>query len=121
MEQESLNIIAYCIYLPITFFITIKVGWICYKNGAVYLKASLKDENQWIDSINKFLLIGYYLVNLGYAAITLSFWDKILTVSDLVGVLTYKLGFITLTLGIMHAINLALASYLPKILNHHSS
>ncbi|MGB0521605.1 MAG: hypothetical protein ACPGJS_01535 [Flammeovirgaceae bacterium] len=118
MFYESLNIIAYCIYLPITFFITIQVGWICYKNGVVYLKGILKGDHQWLEIVNKLLLIGYYLVNLGYAAITLSYWNHIATVNELIGELASRIGFITITLGIMHGVNLWLATFLPKILNH---
>ena len=119
MNQQSLNIIAYSIYLPITFIITIKVGWICYKNGAIYLKETAKQHSYWLEVINKLLLIGYYLINLGYAAITLSFWDTLTTFSQLIGVLTYKLGIILLTLGIMHFVNMLTATFLPKFLNNH--
>lgn len=100
------NIIAYIIFLAAISFITVKVGWVFYKNGEVYIKMLLPNEIHLVQSINKLLLVGYYLLNLGYAAVTLSFWEQIMTITQLCSVLFLKTGTIILFLALMHYFNL---------------
>ena len=63
-------IISYMIYLSITVYITVIVGWECYKNGLVYVTSIFKDK-KLVEAINRILLTGYYLTNIGYAIMTL--------------------------------------------------
>jgi hypothetical protein len=103
------NIISYLIYLPISFYITIVVGNTFYKNGEIYLLTLIDDKPENIKAINKLLLIGYYLLNLGYIAITLSFWKQIDNWVMTIEQVSTKLGQIILILSIMHFNNLAIA------------
>ena len=105
MENINYNIIAYLIYIPITFYITIYVGKVCYQNGEVFILKLIPHE-QTAKAVNKLLLIGYYLLNLGFAALTLSYWSKIGHWAALIEVLCTKLGQIILLLGIMHLNNI---------------
>ena len=66
----AFNIIGYFIYLPITAFITIVVGKSFHKHGILYIK-SIIPETKIASSLNNLLLIGYYLVNIGYAFISI--------------------------------------------------
>jgi len=100
------NIIAYIIFFTAIFFITVKVGWVFYKNGEVYIKMLLPNESHLVQSINKLLLVGYYLLNLGYASVTLSFWEQVMTITQLCSVLFLKTGTIILFLALMHYFNL---------------
>lgn len=58
------------------------------------------------DAVNKFLLAGYYLVNIGYTIIFLKIADRINSPIKMIEVLSEKTGVIILTLGIMHCINI---------------
>ncbi len=108
------NIIGYLVYLPITFYITIHVGKVCYRNGEVYLLKIINDHTDTVKAINSLLLIGYYLVNLGYAAVTLGFWPTIDHPTLLIETISVKLGQIILFLGIMHFNNM-LVTYLISL------
>ncbi len=101
------NIISYIIYLIITFYITIFVGWKVYKIGFIYL-TNLIDNHSVCQSINNLLLICYYLVNLGFSAISLQNWERIDSITIMFSSLSYKIGFILLILGILHFINLSI-------------
>ena len=101
------NIISYIIYLIITFYITIFVGWKVYKIGFIYL-TNLIDNHSVCQSINNLLLIGYYLVNLGFSAISLQNWERVDSITIMFSSLSYKIGFILLILGILHFINLSI-------------
>lgn len=100
------NVIGYIIFLAVIFFITIRVGWVFYKNGEVYIAMLLPSELHLVQSINKLLLVGYYLLNLGYTTLTLSFWEKIYTTKMLFDVLFERVGTVVLLLAVMHYFNL---------------
>lgn len=108
------NIIAYTIYLPLTFLITVKVGWILYKNGEVFILHLLNQNLQLTQNINNLLLIGYYLINLGYASMTLSWWNEITSFSELMNEVSFMLGKIILLLALMHYNNIFWLNYLTK-------
>ena len=100
------NLIGYIVFFGIIFFITFRVGWVFYKNGEVFLKMLLPAENHIVESINKMLLIGYYLLNLGYASISISEWPIIFNTGQMFFVLAQNAGIIILFLAIMHYFNL---------------
>jgi hypothetical protein len=101
-----MNIAAYAFYIIITYLITVHVGRVFYKNGRHYILSILRGDEPLTDFINKILLIGYYLMNLGYATIMLSFWKTISTWTELVSTVSTMTGRIILSLAIMHFINM---------------
>ncbi|MFM2049479.1 MAG: hypothetical protein RI955_2027 [Bacteroidota bacterium] len=101
-----MNIIAYIIYLIITFFITVNVGLILYKNGRIYILETLNHNEELTDTVNKILLMGYYLTNLGYAAIMINFWQHIETYTQLVESVSTMVGRIVLGLALLHYFNM---------------
>ena len=107
------NLIAYALYAISTYLITVRVGWLCYKNGLYFVELAIEDQNLAI-SVNKLLLTGYYLVNLGYITIMIYIWENITTWQALVESLSQKLAFIILILGIMHFFNITLLYFLSK-------
>ncbi len=100
------NIITYIIYLPIICFIMVKIGWLVYKNGEVFLINLCNGNFELAKSINKILLIGYYLTNIGYAIITIAYWEKINSLSSMFGSLSSTLGKIIFLLAILHYNNI---------------
>ncbi len=113
----NLNIIGYSIYLLITTFIIIKVGKICYKNGNVYVAQLIPEHENLCLKINQILLVGYYLLNLGYCAMTLISWETIYNINQLVEVIAYKSAIIICTIAIMHYINIIiLTKYIKKLI-----
>ncbi|MCW3119891.1 MAG: putative transrane protein of unknown function [Chitinophagaceae bacterium] len=119
--MENYNIIGYCIYLPITFYMTIVVGKICYLHGEIYLSRIIHDKPEIVASMNKLLLLGYYLLNLGYAAVTLSFWHEVNNPAGLIAILCTKLGIIITFLGVMHVNNMLVTYLISKKLNKQLS
>lgn len=114
----NFNIISYLIYLPIVFFITIKIGWILYKSGEVFLCNTLQNEPEIVASLNKILLIGYYLINLGAATITIAFWETIQTSSEMINILSDTLGKTILVLGVLHYNNIFWIKFLNRKNKH---
>ncbi len=110
-----MNTIAYIIYLPITAYITVVVGHRLHADGAYYVHDHFPGQRELATLINRFLLIGYYLVNLCYVAVSLRFWNSVNTWLQLTEELASRVGFIVISLGIMHYLNMAvLALFAPK-------
>ena len=110
-----MDLLAILLYLIITSYITIYVGRVLFTNGRHFLLRMLMNEGALTDSVNKILLTGYYLVNLGYVGIMLTAREPVSTMSDLVASLSTSIGTILLTLGVMHFINITVAIVWHKI------
>ncbi len=59
------NIVSYLIYIPVTVAITIWVASTLFKNGRVFLVDIFHGNDLLADSVNKLLLVGFYLINIG--------------------------------------------------------
>jgi hypothetical protein len=113
----NLNIIGYLIYLSLTSVIIIKVGKLCYDNGNIFVSQLIPNHEALCLQTNKMLLIGYYLLNLGYCAITIISWEKIQTSNQLIEIIATKSAIIILTIGFMHYINIILLTkYIKKLI-----
>lgn len=113
----NLNIIGYSIYLLITTFIIINVGKICYRNGNIYVAQLIPEHEDLCQKTNQVLLIGYYLLNLGYCAMTLISWDKIISYSQLVEVISIKTAIIICIIAILHYFNIyIITKYIQKLI-----
>lgn len=113
----NLNIIGYLIYFTITFFIIIKVGKVCYNNGNIYVSQLIPDHEELCQRINQMLLIGYYLLNIGYCAMTIISWQRIITTNHLIEIIASKAAIIIITIAIMHYINIfLLTKYIKKLI-----
>lgn len=113
----NLNIIGYLIYLSLTSVIIIKVGKLCYDNGNIFVSQLIPNHIELCHQINKMLLIGYYLLNLGYCAMTIISWEKIQSLNQLIEVIATKSAIIIITIGIMHYMNIILLTkYIKKLI-----
>jgi hypothetical protein len=113
----NLNILGYAIYLLITIFIIVKVGRICYQNGNIYVAQLIPDHIDLCHKINQVLLLGYYLMNIGYCAMTLISWEKIITFNQLIEVIAFKSAIIIGTIAFMHYGNIfVLTKYIQKLI-----
>ncbi|SHH26106.1 hypothetical protein [Winogradskyella jejuensis] len=108
------NLITYCIYLPIIIFIMVKIGWLFYKNGEVFLLNLFQNNSELVKSINNLLLIGYYLTNIGYAIITIAYWEYVDSAIEMLNSLSHTIGKIILLLALMHYNNIFWLKHLNK-------
>ncbi|WP_123868156.1 hypothetical protein [Chryseobacterium lactis] len=107
------NIISYIIFLAISSYITVDVGRRCYRAGKAYLKYLLHDEGLCL-TINRILLGCYYLLNLGYIALSLTFWEKISTIEETVITTAIRIGGIVIILCLLHYVNIFTLYFLRK-------
>ncbi len=107
------NLLAYLIYGTLTYFITVRVGWLFHKHGIHFIRNELQDE-QIANSVNNMLLVCYYLTNLGYITRLIWYWQPIKSPQMLIESLSEKVAYIVLMLGILHFINMGIIYFLRK-------
>src|SRR6187431_326190 len=96
----------YLIYLATSIALTIWVARTLHKNGRVFLVDVFRGNTELADSVNHLLVVGFYLVNLGYVALALRADQDVSNVQMLIEALSRKVGLVLITLGIMHFFNL---------------
>lgn len=101
-----MNILAYLIYLFLTWIITVHAGHSFYKNGRNYLLNMFEGNEKITDIVNRLLLIGYYMINLGYVTMMISYWETVYNFQDLAETVFFKTGNIMVLLACMHYFNL---------------
>ncbi|MBQ4803417.1 hypothetical protein J8L88_11205 [Aquimarina sp. MMG015] len=102
----NLNLVTYSIYILITVFIIIKVGLVCYRNGNIFVTHLVPNDMDFCLRVNNILLLGYYLINIGYTVITLSDWTTVNSISQLIESLSRNTAIIICILAILHYFNL---------------
>jgi hypothetical protein len=100
------TILTYSIYLPVTILLTIWVARTLFSNGRVFLVEIFHKDEVLANSVNTLLLVGFYLLNIGYAVYTLKIWDTLASSQDMIEMLSEKIGWIILVLGAFHFFNL---------------
>jgi hypothetical protein len=101
-------ILTYIIYLAVSIALTIWVAKVLFKNGRIFLVDIFHGNTLLADSVNKLLVVGFYLINIGYMSLALKESGSIPSTQVVVEVLSFKIGWIILILGGMHFLNLTI-------------
>ena len=104
----------YAVYLAISLAVTIWVAHTLHKNGRVFLVDAFRGNEALADSVNHLLVVGFYLINLGYVALYLRASGSVDSVRQAIEVVSDKVGIVLLVLGAMHFFNLFVFSRLRK-------
>lgn len=99
-------ILTYAFYLTISILLTVWVARVLFKNGRIFLIDIFHGNQDLADSVNRLLVVGFYLINIGYMSLVLKENGSIQSTQVLIEVLSRKLGCIILILGGMHFFNL---------------
>jgi len=110
----SYILISYSLYLSITIILTIWVARTLFRNGKVFLVDIFHGNLELAHAVNNLLLVGFYLINIGYAVYTLSITNDVVTPRALIETLSLKVGAIILILGGMHFFNMLVFFKLRK-------
>lgn len=102
----SLNIIAYGTYVTTLIPIIVWVGHNCHQNGKPFIMHFADDRNELGKSISTILLIGYYLINIGFAVFIISKWNQLQTKQQLIESLCTNGATILLVLALLHYLNI---------------
>ena len=104
----------FVLYLVISVALTVWVARTLHKNGRLFLVDAFHGNEALADSINHLLVVGFYLMNIGYVSLALKYGDKAADLQQLLEALSTKVGAVLLILGGMHFFNLYVFSKMRK-------
>ena len=105
---------AYLLYIAVSIALTIWVAQTLFKNGRVFLVDVFHGNESLADSVNHLLVVGFYLINLGYVSLALKLGYNIATTREAIEALSWKVGMVLLVLGGMHFFNLYIFSRMRR-------
>ena len=109
----------YLFYTLISISMTIWVARTLYKNGRIFLLEAFNDNEEMADSVNHLLVVGFYLINLGFILIFLHLGTKPATLVEGIEYIATKIGIVLLALGGMHFFNMFNFDRMRKKGNRH--
>ena len=98
----------YLAYTGASLALTIWLARTLFKNGEVFLEEVFSDNPRLASSVNHLLVVGFYLLNLGYAFVSLKSDNQVVTAAQGIETLGMKIGSLLLVLGALHMGNLYL-------------
>jgi hypothetical protein len=104
----------YVSYLLISLAVTIWVARTLHKNGRVFLVDAFHGNAELADSVNHLLVVGFYLINIGYVTLALRTYGNLDTLRASIELVSDKIGVVLLVLGGMHFFNLFVFSRMRK-------
>lgn len=107
---------SYLIYLVVSIGLTVWVAQTLSKNGLVFLIECFGHDRTLAESTNHLLVVGFYLVNLGWILLTLRFGTPPVDAVEAIRFLSSKVGIVVVALGLMHFFNMnAIAKFGRKV------
>lgn len=110
----NLTVLTYILYLVIALPVTIWVARTLHKNGGIFLIDCFHGNEKLADSVNHLLVVGFYLVNIGFITLYLKLEALIANGPEVFEALSTKIGTVLLVLGAMHFFNIYIFNKMRK-------
>lgn len=104
----------YIAYLVISVALTVWVARTLHKNGRIFLVDSFLGNEHLADSVNHLLVVGFYLINIGFVTLALKYGAKANDLQESLETLSTKIGLVMLVLGLMHFFNIYVFSKMRR-------
>ncbi len=105
MRSHSFLIPVYVTYAAVSIGLIVWLARTLFAHGAVFLEGVFDDNPKMAEAVNRLLVTGFYMLNLGYAALLLQA-NAAASPVEAVEVLVRKLGVLLVSLGVLHFVNL---------------
>ena len=109
----SLDAYTHLGYLLISICLTVWVASTLKRNGRRFL-IDVFGEEELADSVNHLLVVGFYLINLGYIALALKIAAPVDDAAGMIESMSTRVGRVLLVLGAMHFGNLYVFSRMRR-------
>jgi hypothetical protein len=103
----TLHVWTHLVYLALSIAVTVWVARTLHRNGRIFLIDCFHGNTALADAVNHLLIVGFYLINIGFVALALRFGVSAADAKDALESLSTKMGLVLLVLGFMHFFNLA--------------
>jgi hypothetical protein len=112
----------YLTYLSVSIAVTVWVARTLHRSGRAFLVEAFQGQEALADSVNHLLVVGFYLINLGWIVMTLRTHEGVGTLREAIELLSDKVGTVLFVLGLMHFFNLFLFSkFRRRAIERHAS
>ena len=111
---DTLLVPTYAIYLLLSIVLTVWVAKTLHHHGRVFLVTAFHGDESLADSVNHLLVVGFYLINLGWVTLALRTAETPQHVAEVFEILSTKLGVVLLVLGAMHFFNIYVFNRMRK-------
>ena len=101
------------LYVVVCVPVIVAVGRTLAHNGQVFL-ADVFNDISVATATNRLLVVGFYLLNIGFVLLYLRAGDSVRTAEGLVESLSLKVGVVLLVLGLLHVINVKVFSAMRR-------
>lgn len=107
------ELVSHIVYLSISIAATVCVARTLHRHGRIFLVDTFRDE-ALADAVNSLLVVGFYLINIGYVAITIENTGRVDGPVRLITENGVRIGRVLIALGAMHFFNLYIFSRLRR-------
>jgi hypothetical protein len=114
VTANNIIVVTYLTYILISVTLTIWVARTLYKRGGIFLVDAFHGNKELADSVNHLLVVGFYLINIGFVSLALKTAETINTSRAAIELLSDKMGMVMLILGGMHFFNLYVFSRIRR-------
>ncbi|WP_258725066.1 hypothetical protein [Cellulomonas sp. NS3] len=104
------TVLTYLGYIAVSVALTVWVARTLTRNGEVFLVDVFHGEEKVAAATNRLLVVGFYLVNLGFVSLMLRVGEPVTSAQHAIEALASKLGAVTLLLGALHLANVLVLS-----------
>ena len=111
---NNIIVVTYLTYIFLSVSLTIWVARTLHKRGAIFLVDAFHGNKELADSVNHLLVVGFYLINIGFVSLALKTAEVINTSRAAIELLSDKMGMVMLILGGMHFFNLFVFSRIRR-------
>ncbi len=102
----NITVICYLVYLLTSIALTVWVARTLHRNGRIFLVQAFRGNEAMADAVNHLLVVGFYLINIGFIAFALRYGLKPTNAQEAFEFVSTKLGVVLLVLGVMHFFNM---------------
>lgn len=108
------TVATYLAYLLTAIPITVWVAATLSRNGRVFLADVFHGEDGLADAVNRLLVVGFYLINIGFVMLYLRGGGEVVDLTGLLETLSVKIGVVMLVLGVIHFVNVMVFSSMRR-------
>src|SRR5258707_1886576 len=102
------------VYLAISLTVPVWVARTLHRRGRIFLVDAFHGQEELADSVNHLMVVGFYLINVGYVAFALKTTENPGNLRQAIELVSDKIGLVLLVLGLMHFFNLVIFSRVRK-------
>jgi len=117
---EEYAVWTYIVYLAVSLVVTAWVARTLRKNGQVFLVDAFSGNVPLATAVNELLVVGFYLINVGYVSFVMRFGTKPNSVQSAFEFFSWKIGMVLVILGIMHFFNMFVFSTMRGRAQHRN-